>query len=115
MRKKLKKKPKIFEIFVDFSWYPESRIVPKNVKEGPLGVFEHPFFCKIEKIEGGPFGDIEKICEKVSKSRNNLHKKCLVKGGTRTHVLLLGRSLKILKKSEAEEATLVWQLVEASL
>ena len=40
--------------------------MPKNVKEGPLGVFEHPFFCKMEKNEGGPFGDIEKICEKKS-------------------------------------------------
>ena len=40
--------------------------MPKNVKEDPLGVFEHPFFCKIEKNEGGPFGDIKKICEKKS-------------------------------------------------
>ena len=30
-------------------------------------------------------------------------------------VLLLGRPQKILKKLEAEEATSVWQLVEASL
>ena len=43
--------------------------MPKHVKEGPLGNFEHPFFCKIEKNEGGPFGDIKKICEKVSQSR----------------------------------------------
>ena len=51
-------------------------MVPKNVKGGPLEVFEHPFFCKIEKNEGGPFGDIEKICEKkVSQGRKNLHKK----------------------------------------
>ena len=43
-----------------------------------MGVFEHPFFCKIEKIEGGPFGDIKKIAKKVPQSRNNLHKKfCL--------------------------------------
>ena len=27
--------------------------MPKNVKGGPWGVFEYPFFCKIEKIEGG--------------------------------------------------------------
>ena len=50
--------------FFEFFWSPVSRIVPKNVKGGPLGVFEHPSFCKIEKNEGGPFGDIEKICEK---------------------------------------------------
>ena len=32
---------------------PVSRIVPKNVKRGgrTLRFFEHPFFCKIEKIE----------------------------------------------------------------
>ena len=27
--------------------------MPKNVKEGPLEAFEHPFLCKIEKNEGG--------------------------------------------------------------
>ena len=43
-------------------------------------------------MTGGPFGD---ICEKkVSQSRKKLHKKILVKGGTRTHVLLLGRPQK---------------------
>ena len=26
--------------------------MPKNVKEGPLGFFEHPFCCKISKIDG---------------------------------------------------------------
>ena len=41
-------------------WSPVSRIVPKNVKGGPLGVFEHPLFCKIETNEGGPFADIKK-------------------------------------------------------
>ena len=52
VKKKLKKKnPNIF-------WSPVSRIVPKNVKGGPLEVFEHPFSCIIEKKEGGPFGDI---------------------------------------------------------
>ena len=64
---------------------------------GPSGVFEHPFFCKIEKkIKRGPFGGIKKICEKnVSQSRNNLHKN-LVKRWIRTHVLLLGRPQKSL-------------------
>ena len=38
----------------------------KNVKEGPLKVSGHPFFCKIGKNEGGPFGDIKKICGKKS-------------------------------------------------
>ena len=47
----------------EFFWSPVSRIVPvpKNVEGGPLGVFEHPLFCKIEKkMNGGPFGDIKK-------------------------------------------------------
>ena len=87
VRKKLKKK-----ILFKFFWSPVSRIVPKNVKEGPLEVFEHPFFCKIEKNEGGPFGDMEKICEKKShKAEKTCTKNFLVKGGTRIHVLLLGR------------------------
>ena len=48
-----------------FFWSPVSRIVPKNVKGGPLGVFEHPIFCEIEKkMKGGPFGDIKKTEEK---------------------------------------------------
>ena len=90
MRKKLKKKSEKS---------PVSCIVPKYVKgSGPLGVFEHPFFWKIEKTEGVPFGDIKKMRKKVSQSRNNLHKKFLVKGGTRTHVLLLGRPQKIRSK-----------------
>ena len=53
-----------FEIFFEFFWSSVSRIVPKNVKEGPLGVSEHPFFCKIGKNEGGTFGDIKKIAKK---------------------------------------------------
>ena len=40
--------------------------MPKNVKGGPFGVFEHPFFCKMEKNEGGTCGDIKTICEKKS-------------------------------------------------
>ena len=30
------------KIFFNFFWSPVSRTVPKNVKGGPLGVFEHP-------------------------------------------------------------------------
>ena len=64
MRKKLEKIRFFSKFFRSFFWSPVSLTVPKNVKGGPLGVFEHPFFYKIEKIEGGPFGDIKKICEK---------------------------------------------------
>ena len=59
-----KNEKKIRKFFSNFFLSPVSRIVPKNVKESPLGVFEHPFVCKIEKNEGGPFGDIKKMCEK---------------------------------------------------
>ena len=47
--------------------------MPKNVKGGPLGVFEHPFFCKVEKNEGGPLGDIKKFAKK-SQSRKTCTK-----------------------------------------
>ena len=85
--------PNFSIFFFDFFWFPVSRIVPKHVKGGTLGVFEHLFFCKIDKkMTGGPFGD---FCEKKShKAEKKLHKKILVKGGTRTHVLLLGRPQK---------------------
>ena len=74
---------------------PVSRIVPKIVKVGPFGIFEHPFCCKIEKNEGGPFGDIKQIYQKKShKAEITFTKKFLVKGGTRTPVLLLGRPQK---------------------
>ena len=52
--KKLKIEKKKFEFFSDFFLkFPVSRIVPKNVKRGgALGFFEHPFYCKISKIDG---------------------------------------------------------------
>ena len=43
--------------------------MPKNVKGRHLGVFEQPLFCKIEKNEGGPFGDIKNFAKKVSQCR----------------------------------------------
>ena len=50
--------------------------MPKTVNGGHFETFQHPFFCKIEKKEGGLFGDIERICEKKShKAENNMHKK----------------------------------------
>ena len=52
IRNKLKKKSDFFRNFCR-NVFAVSRIVPKNLNMGPLGVFEHPFFCKMEKIEGG--------------------------------------------------------------
>ena len=52
------------------------------MKGGPLGVFEHPFFCKIGKNEGGPFGDIKKIAKKVSQSRKKPVQKNFGQGWT---------------------------------
>ena len=55
---------------------PVSRIGPKNVKRGPLGVFEHPFFYKLEtKLKGDPLETFKKVAKKVLQSQNNLHKK----------------------------------------
>ena len=51
-----KNRKKIFECFSKFLRSTVSRIVPKNLKGGLLGFFEHPFFCKMKKIEEGPFG-----------------------------------------------------------
>ena len=46
---KIEKKIRFFSIFLKF---PVSRIVPKNVKGDALRFFEHPFCCKISKIDG---------------------------------------------------------------
>ena len=43
--------------------------MPENVNWGPLGVFEHPIFCKIEKNEGGPLETLKKFAKKVSQCR----------------------------------------------
>ena len=44
--------------------------MPKNAKGGPLGVFEHPFFCKIgKKMKGDPLVTFKKFAKKVSPSR----------------------------------------------
>ena len=46
-------------------------------------------------MKGGPFGDIKKIAKKKShKAEKKSTQKNLVKGGTRTHVLPLGRPQK---------------------
>ena len=42
----------------------------KNVKGGPLGVFEYPFFCKIEKIEGGLLETLKELAKKLTKRKN---------------------------------------------
>ena len=52
-----------------------SRIVPKNVKGGPLGVFQHPFFCKIEKKLKGTLWRHLKNCEKSLKKPKKHAKK----------------------------------------
>ena len=78
VRKKLKKKSEFsdffsnsfLEFFFEFFLSPESRIVPKNVKEGPLGVFEHPFFCKIEKMKGDPLETFKKFAKSLTKPKN---------------------------------------------
>ena len=45
----------------------------EKYKRGPSGVFEHPFFCKIEKNEDRALWR-RKLRKEVSQSRNNMHK-----------------------------------------
>ena len=45
-------------------------------------------------MKGGPFGDIKKIAKKSLTKPKKIYTKKLVKGGTRTHVLPLGRPQK---------------------
>ena len=49
--------------------------MPKNVKGGPLGVFEHPLFCKIGKNQGGTlWRHLKNLQKKVSQSRKPAQK-----------------------------------------
>ena len=49
---------KNLKIFVFFS-FGKCRIVPKNVKEGTIGIYLHTFSCKVSKnSNGGPFSSI---------------------------------------------------------
>ena len=45
-------------------------------------------------MKGGPFGDIKKFAKKSLTKPKKIYKKNLVKGGTQTHVLPLGRPQK---------------------
>ena len=55
--------------FFDFSEVSGKSHSAENCKKkGPLGFFEHPFFCKIEKNEGGPFGALKKFAKKSHKA-----------------------------------------------
>ena len=45
-------------------------------------------------MKGGPFGDIKKIAKKSLTKPKKIYTKKLAKGGTRTHVLPLGRPQK---------------------
>ena len=45
-------------------------------------------------MKGGPFGDIKKNCEKSLTKPKKPAQKNLIKDGTQTHVLLLGRPQK---------------------
>ena len=79
----------------EFFWSAVSRIVPKNVKGGSLGVFEHQFFCKIEKNEGALWRHLKNLRKKSHEAEKPAQKN-LAMGWTRTHVLLLGRPQKSL-------------------
>ena len=86
--------------------------MPKNVKGDPFGFFDHPFCFKIEKNEGELLETLGKFAKKSLTI--TMHKKILVKGETRTHVILLARPQKIPINLYAQ-FTLVCQLKESSL
>ena len=58
VRKMFDENSDFLNFFFEFFWSPLNFIVPKNVIGDPLGVFEHPFICKREKMKREPFGDI---------------------------------------------------------
>ena len=90
--------------------------MPKNVKGGALGFFEHPFCCKIFlKMKGGGFFETLKNLRKKSHKAEITCTKNFGQGRDSNPSLCLADLKKSSKKVEAEEATLVWQLVEASL
>ena len=69
--------------------------MPTNVKGGIWEFLNIHFLEKWGKNEGGPSGDIKKICEKKShKAENKPAQKNFGHGGTRTHVILLVRPRK---------------------
>ena len=69
LSKKLKIEKTFFRIFFEFFLKsPVSRIVPKNVKGGPSGIFRTSILLQnIKKLNGGPYGAIKKISEKNEK------------------------------------------------
>ena len=74
-----------------------SLTVPKNLKEGTLwGFLTFVLLQNTKKMKGGIFGDMKKKLRKSVTKPKQHAQKILVKGETRTHVLLLGRPQKIL-------------------
>ena len=92
-----------------------SRIMPKNVKVGTHWDFLNIHsVAKYQKIERGPFRDIEKLCKIKSRNAETTSTKIFWSSArleTRT-LLLLRRPQKILINLYAN--CLVWQLMEAT-
>ena len=59
--------------------FEESLTMPKNMKGGPFGIFQHPFCRKTPKNEGGSSGDF--FPKKVSQCRKKLKGGPLVSSG----------------------------------
>ena len=49
----------------------KSLTMPKKLKGGPFGIFQHPSVAKHQKIEGGPFWE-KTFSKKVSQWRKKL-------------------------------------------
>ena len=58
-----------------FSKSTVSHIVPENVKGRQFRIFNIHSVAKYEKLKGDPLETLKKLREKVSQSRNNMHKK----------------------------------------
>ena len=66
-------------------------------------------------MKGETFGDTKKIAKKNLTKPDNMHKKLVGQGRDSNSCPFAWQTSKNPQKSEAEEATLAWQLVEASL
>ena len=98
---------KVYNVFANFFEVSGKSHCAKKCKRVPLGVFQHPFFCKIGKNEGWTLcRHLKKLRKKLSQSRKKSAQK-MDKGGTRTHVLPLGRRQKAVTYKPSASAV-VW-------
>ena len=98
---------------------PVSRIVPKNVEGGPFGIFRTSTLLQTrKKLKGDPSETLKKNAEKVSQSRNNMHKKRWSMARlepTYSGLAALNKPQLTSMSNVSKSCSLVWHLVEANL